>query len=126
MDEDEVKNDTRREGMFLGMSAFFTKPANSLGPIIATFVLAYFGYVTGTDIQPESALFGIKLLMFGIPPIFIALSLLFLIKYPLHGEELQVMKRALEQIHSQRLAGSASSETSSYPRDNAPNEGDTS
>ena len=104
MDEDEVKNDTRREGMFLGMNAFFTKPANSLGPIIATFVLGYFGYITGSDIQPESALFGIKLLFFAIPALFMAIGLLFMIIYPLHGEALQEMKRQVEQIHSSRIA----------------------
>ncbi len=113
MDEDEVKNNTRREGMFLGMNALFTKPANSLGPIIATFVLGYFGYITGTDIQPESALFGIKLLLFAIPAVFVTLSILFMIIYPLHGEELQELRTKLEQMHNERLADSSRSLTSS-------------
>ncbi|MFW9848318.1 MAG: MFS transporter [Candidatus Thorarchaeota archaeon] len=107
MDEDEVKNNTRREGMFLGMNALITKPANSIGPIIATFVLGYFGYITGTDIQPESALFGIKLLLFALPALFVALSILFMIIYPLHGEELQELKKKLEQAHTERLANSS-------------------
>lgn len=109
MDEDEVKNNTRREGMFLGINAFFTKPANSFGPIIATFVLGYFGYVVGTDLQPESALFGIKLLFFAIPAIFMAIGLFFMYFYPLHGEKLQVMKQELEEIHAKRLGKSPES-----------------
>ena len=104
MDEDEVKNDTRREGMFLGMTAFFTKPANSIGPIIATFVLGAFGYVTGSDIQPDSAIFGIKLLFFAIPALAIAIGLVFMWFYPLHGEKLQEMKRKLEEIHGARMS----------------------
>ena len=113
MDEDEVKNDTRREGMFLGMTAFFTKPANSIGPIIATFVLGAFGYVTGSDIQPASAIFGIKLLFFAIPALAIAIGLAFMWFYPLHGEKLQEMKRKLEEIHGARLSQSSPSISSS-------------
>ncbi|MFW9888547.1 MAG: MFS transporter, partial [Candidatus Thorarchaeota archaeon] len=107
MDEDEVKNDTRREGMFLGMSALFTKPANSIGPIVATFVLGASGYVTGSDVQPASAIFGIKLLFFAIPAMSAAVALLFMFFYPLYGEELQTMKKQLEQVHSERLSQSS-------------------
>jgi len=107
MDEDEIKNDTRREGMFLGMNAFFTKPANSFGPIIATFVLGAFGYITGSDVQPASAIFGIKLMFFAIPALSAAVALLFMWFYPLHGEELQEIKRKIEQIHSERMSRSS-------------------
>lgn len=107
MDEDEIKNDTRREGMFLGMNAFFTKPAQSLGPIIATFVLSAFGYITGSDVQPASAIFGIKLLFFAIPAMAAAVALLFMWFYPLHGEPLQELKRTLEHIHSKRISESS-------------------
>ncbi len=106
MDEDEIKNDTRREGMFLGMNALFTKPAQSLGPIIATFVLGAFGYVTGSDVQSATAIFGIKLLFFAIPAVFAAVALLFMFLYPLHGEKLQELKRTLEQLHSERISQS--------------------
>ena len=114
MDEDEVKNNTRREGMFLGMEAFFTKPANSIGPIIATFLLGVYGYIPDSEVQPDSALFGIKLLFFAIPSLALALGFLFMWAYPLHGEELQEMKRKLEELHSERLtqsSGTTSSES---------------
>jgi len=74
MDEDEVIHGTRREGMFLGINALFTKPADSLAPITATFILTSFGYIQGASnkdllgsilsiIQPNTALLGIKILL---------------------------------------------------------------
>lgn len=107
MDEDEIKNNTRREGMFLGMNALFTKPAQSLGPIIATFVLGAFGYVTGSVVQSATAIIGIKLLFFAIPGISAAIALAFMFFYPLHGEPLQDMRKTLEQLHNERISRSS-------------------
>lgn len=103
VDEDEVKSGTRREGMFLGINALFTKPANSLGPILATVILVYFGYIQGSDTQSASTLFGIKILFLLVPAIFTALSLLFMHFYPLHGEQLKEMRNKLEEIHKEKL-----------------------
>ncbi|MHA1509465.1 MAG: MFS transporter, partial [Promethearchaeota archaeon] len=85
-DEDEIKNGIRREGMFLGMNALFTKPANSIGPIIATILLEVFLYVPGSDTQSASTLIGIDILFLLIPAIVTAISLIFMYYYPLHGE----------------------------------------
>nr|MDO8109236.1 MFS transporter [Candidatus Sigynarchaeota archaeon] len=104
MDEDEIKHDTRREGMFLGINALFTKPANSIGPIVATLVLGAFGYIQDSPTQPDSVFFGIKILFFAIPAVFTAASLFFMWIYPLHGELLQTMKKQLEQKHRDRQA----------------------
>ena len=101
-DEDEVNHGTRREGMLLGMSALFTKPAQSLGPIIATLILVYFGYVQGSDTQSPSALFGIKILFLLVPPLMVAISLIFIYFYPLHGEKLKEMQQKLEKIHKEK------------------------
>ena len=102
VDEDEVKFGTRREGMFLGINALFTKPANSLGPILATILLVYFGYIQGSDTQSASALLGIKILFLLVPAMFAALSLLFMYFYPLHGEQLKVMLSKLEELHKEK------------------------
>lgn len=105
VDEDEVVHSTRREGMFLGINALFTKPANSLGPIIATAILGIFGYIQGgaANIQPASAYIGIKLLFFLIPAVFVAISLIFIYFYPFHGEKLKEMQDKLEELHKQKL-----------------------
>jgi Na+/melibiose symporter-like transporter len=99
IDEDEVKNGTRREGIFQGLQALFNKPAVSIGPIIATILLVSFGFVQGSQTQPDSALFGITLLFLIYPSIMIGLSLIFIYFYPLDGETLNIMEQKLSEIH---------------------------
>ncbi|MHA2288061.1 MAG: MFS transporter, partial [Promethearchaeota archaeon] len=101
-DEDEINHGTRREGMFLGMNALFTKPAGSLGPIIATLVLELFLYVPGSDIQSPATLIGIDILFLFIPAIVTAISLIFMYFYPLHGTKLNDMREKLEVIHDEK------------------------
>ena len=103
IDEDEFIHKTRREGMFFGIQALFNKPAVSIGPIIATVLLISYGYIQGSEVQPESTLFGIMLLLFIYPIIMTALSLIFIYLYPLHGIKLKDMKEKLEEIHRMKL-----------------------
>jgi Na+/melibiose symporter-like transporter len=86
--------------MFFGMNALFVKPALSLGPIMATLLLGAFNFVQGGDIQPESALLAIKILLFLIPAIISSLSLLIIYFHPLHGEKLQKLRDDLEKLHA--------------------------
>jgi GPH family glycoside/pentoside/hexuronide:cation symporter len=103
MDEDEVKHGTRREGMFLGINALFTKPANSIGPVIATLLFVAFGFVQGAETQTNEALLGVKILFLLIPAIFTAISLIFIYFYPLHGEKLDEMRKKLEILHKEKI-----------------------
>lgn len=103
VDDDEIKHGIRREGMFLGINALFTKPAGSLGPIIATLLLVYFGYIQGADTQSASTLIGIKILFLLIPAIGTAISLIFMYFYPYHGERLREMREKLEELHKEKL-----------------------
>ncbi|MHA2303256.1 MAG: MFS transporter [Candidatus Thorarchaeota archaeon] len=106
IDEDEVVKGSRREGRFIGVMALLTKPATSLGPIIATMVLVAFGYVQGgaLAVQPESAFLGIKMLWLLIPAIIAGASLIFIYYYPLHGEKLADMQEKLEKLHQEKRA----------------------
>jgi Na+/melibiose symporter-like transporter len=92
--------------MFIGVMALLTKPATSLGPIIATFVLTTFGYVQGgaLAVQPESAFLGIKIMWLLIPAIVAAISLIFIYYYPLYGEKLRNMQEKLEKLHEEKRA----------------------
>ena len=103
-DEDEINQGIRREGMLLGMNALFTKPAASLGPIVATIILEIFLYNSGSDIQSSFTLIGIDILFLLIPAIVTAISLIFMYLYPLHGEKLKDMREKLEQIHMEKKA----------------------
>ncbi len=118
IDEDEVLHGSRREGMFIGVMALLTKPATSLGPIIATLILTFFGYVQGGTLieQPESAFIGIKMMWLLIPAIIAGVSVLFVIFYPLYGEKLKKMQEDLAKLHqAKREALSSTSPIASEP-----------
>ena len=102
IDEDEVEYGSRREGMFYGINAFFTKPAESIGPIIVLVVLGLTSYITDSPVQPASAIFGIKLVFYFIVNIFVALSLIFAYFYPLEGEKLKKLESDLEELHKKK------------------------
>jgi GPH family glycoside/pentoside/hexuronide:cation symporter len=104
IDEDELRNGSRREGMFIGMDALIHKPSQSIAPIVATFILGVFGYIQDAPVgvQPDTALFGIKILMFLIPAIATAIGLIFMYFYPIHGEKLEGMREKLQVLHTEK------------------------
>ncbi len=102
IDEDEIKYGSRREGMFYGINAFFTKPTESIGPIIVTIVLVLTGYVQNSPVQTDSAMFGIIFVFYFIVNIFVALSLIFVYFYPLEGEKLEQLEEELKELHQKK------------------------
>ncbi|MHA1906343.1 MAG: MFS transporter [Candidatus Thorarchaeota archaeon] len=119
IDEDEVINGSRREGMFIGVMALLTKPASSLGPIVATFILAAAGYVQGGGLgdQPELAFLGIKMMWLLLPAIIVAFSIVSIYLYPLHGQKLIDMQEQLEKLHQEKRAAYIGGESSSPDED---------
>ncbi len=102
IDEDEIKYGSRREGMFYGINALFTKPTESIGPIIVTIVLVLTGYVQNSPVQTDSAMFGIIFVFYFIVNIFVALSLIFVYFYPLEGEKLEHLEEELKELHQKK------------------------
>jgi GPH family glycoside/pentoside/hexuronide:cation symporter len=102
IDEDELKNGSRREGMFLGVNALIHKPAQSIGPIIATLILNTFGFIQGSDTQPPSAIPGILILMFLIPAIVSLIGLVFMYFYTYNKEKVEEMNVRLELLHQEK------------------------
>ncbi len=102
IDEDELKNGSRREGMFLGVNALIHKPAQSIGPIIATLILNSFGFIQGSDTQPSSAIPGILILMFLIPAIVSLIGLVFMYYYTYNKEKVEEMNVRLGVLHQEK------------------------
>ncbi len=102
VDDDEVQHGIRREGMFYGANAFFIKFADSVGPIIATSVLLYFGFVRNAAQQTSEAIIGIKFLFFIVPAIMNILGLICLFIFPLHGERLKKTRAELLRLHEEK------------------------
>lgn len=108
IDKDELKTGIRREGMYFGTDALITKPAQSVSAAIAGIVFYLFAYnqnLKAGDSQPESAIFGIKLLIGLIPAIFIIIGMIVLWRYPLNPKspEYMEMKKRVSILHEQKL-----------------------
>jgi len=99
-DFDELKTHQRREAMFFGTNALFTKPAIGIAHAVLATTLNITGYIPGGDplIQPASAIFGIRMIMGLFPSIALYISLIFLLFYP-NLKKIYEMKRKLSLIH---------------------------
>lgn len=101
-DEDELKTNNRREGMFFGTNALITKPASSLIIFVFTAIIKFYGYDSHLDIQSSEALFGIRLGLGILPLAFLVFAFIALYFYPLHGRKLKQVKMNLNNLHSKR------------------------
>ncbi len=63
IDEDELDGGVRRDGTYTGFFTFLRKLGGASGVAVAGFVLEAAGFVRGAEIQPESALLSIRLLL---------------------------------------------------------------
>ena len=104
IDEDEVKTGVRREGLYFGMNGFLIRFAFTLQGLITGTVLSATGYQADTVEQTAEALWGLRVLIAGVPLGALGLSWLALRFYALRGEHLNTMKEALARLHAQKAA----------------------
>ncbi|MFW9947326.1 MAG: MFS transporter [Candidatus Odinarchaeota archaeon] len=108
IDQDELKTGVRREGAYFGTDALINKPAQSVSAGISGLVLFLTNFNQNLGVgesQPDSAIFGIKMLLGVIPAIFIILGLISLWYYPLDSrtKEYKEMKRKVMVLHDGKL-----------------------
>jgi GPH family glycoside/pentoside/hexuronide:cation symporter len=100
-DEDELKTNNRRDGMFFGTNALITKPASSLIIFVFSAIIQFYGYNSKLDIQSPQAIVGIRLGVGILPLIFLVLALIALYFYPLHGKKIKKIKLELDNLHNE-------------------------
>jgi len=97
IDEDEGKVGQQRAGMYFGMSSFIITLSGWLVSAVSVLILPRFGYNTLLEVQPASVDLGFRIFM-TIPPIIgFLLAILALYFYPLHGERLKEVRKALNK-----------------------------
>ncbi len=99
-DYDELRTHQRREAMFFGTNALFTKPAIGIAHGILAWTLAVTGYIQKAppEAQPATAIFGIRMIMGLFPSIALFISLIFLYFYP-NLKQTREMKKQLSLLH---------------------------
>jgi GPH family glycoside/pentoside/hexuronide:cation symporter len=100
----EWQTGERHEGMFYSLITLVQKIAVSVALPLALLILDRCGYIPNSNLQPESAVTGIRLIAGPIPAVLLALGILFAVLYPLGRENYSAIARQLE---ARRKAGAA-------------------
>lgn len=103
VDDDETRTGVRREGMYFGANAFMVRLGISLEAIVFSLFMDVAGYKAGLPHQPAAVVPALKLLMTVVPIASLALALVALYYYPIHGERRHNMLASLEVLHRQKV-----------------------
>lgn len=96
---DELKNGVRREGIIYGSTMLLYKISSAVIVAFVTGAMGWFGYVestgSNTAVQSAGTIFGIRLLMSGIPALCLVLSVLFIRKLSIGKESFEDIKKSI-------------------------------
>ncbi len=106
VDEDDLESGERREGVYYGFFMFMRKLAGTIAVFLALTLLGFLGFVEGGGEQPQSAVEAIRVLTSIGPALFLGLSMLFAIGYPLTRERHNEIRHQLEARDAARHAKS--------------------
>ena len=105
IDEDEQRTGSRNAGLYNGLNALLTIPANGIQASIFLWVIGSFGFVSGSEVQSASALLGIRIGAGIIPFVMTLIGIIPLFFYPINK------KRELElSDFSKQARGNKSTE----------------
>lgn len=99
---DEWKTFERHEGMFYSLITLMGKVGNSIAIPLSLMVLEFTGYQSGSSIQPDSALLGIRLVIGPIPALLLTGGIVFAIFYPLSRDQHHMIVEELRQRREAR------------------------
>jgi Na+/melibiose symporter-like transporter len=92
---DEFVNGKRREGIFTSFMAFAQKVGSALAMWISGMALEYVGYDGNAAVQTAGAMKGLVALLTWVPGIFVLLSVVCIVIYPLTRERYNALMKAL-------------------------------
>ncbi len=96
---DEYKTGERHEGVFYSLITLMQKVASSIAIPVVGVLLQLTHYQANAVQQPDSAVFGIRMLIGPIPAILLIIGIIFAIKYPLGREQFTSI---VEELRSRR------------------------
>jgi len=96
IDEDELATGERREGLYTGTFTFLRKIGGATAVLLIGVSLDLVGYDGTAEEQPERALHAIRVLMAGVPTLFLVWSIWASRRYPLSRDAHHAIRRQLE------------------------------
>jgi GPH family glycoside/pentoside/hexuronide:cation symporter len=103
IDDDEIRTGVRREGAYFGTNALFIRLPIILQFIAIGLVFSGTGWSLYTPLPGVDTIFGLRLLVAGFPIVALALAILCLWRYPLHGDRLTENELRLAEIHAKKI-----------------------
>ncbi|MEM2637188.1 MAG: MFS transporter [Candidatus Korarchaeota archaeon] len=102
IDYDEYITGQRREGAHFGMNALIMRFSVVLSALTLGWVQSTTGFISGTPIQPESAVFGLRLLVAVFPLLGVIGTIISIALYPLKKDEVERIRAWREARLSQK------------------------
>lgn len=109
IDENEVKEGCRREGAFYGVNALINRYSTILVFVVIAATLSGYGwsnYIVNAELDLTGLQVGLKLLMVVFPMIGLAVTIVFLKWFPLHGAKWQQVQDKLKEIRERKACES--------------------
>ena len=105
VDEDELATGMRREAGYYGVNALIIRFSNVLVILAIGIIFDTVGWKTfDPTVDPSQVAFGLRALIFIFPAIALAIGILAIYKYPLHGERLRNVQEKVKELHEQKRA----------------------
>lgn len=78
--------------MYFGIHGFVIRLSTILQGIIISGILGYFGYDPYLEVQPETALLGIRILMGVVPAVAMVIGIIALYFHPIRGRYFEMLR----------------------------------
>jgi len=99
LEVDELDSGSRQEGVYAGVAVFIRKLSTSLALFLIGVILDWSGYVP-QGVQPESALWAMRLIMGPIPATLLVIAIIIACFYPLTREKHKAIREELKHGRS--------------------------
>jgi glucuronide carrier protein len=98
----EWKTGVRTEGTTYAVFSFTRKVGQAIGGAAAAYTIALFGYVSGAEVQPDTAILGIRAAAGIVPAVMFIGAVALMLKYDLTEDR---HAELVAEIHERRAAG---------------------
>ena len=99
---DEYKTGERHEGVFYSLITLVQKMASSIAIPLVGVMLEVTGYQANVSQQPQSVIFGIRMLVGPVPAVLLTIGIIFALKYPLDRTQFGSI---VKELHERREKG---------------------
>ncbi|MDR0566696.1 MAG: MFS transporter [Prevotellaceae bacterium] len=100
-DHQELKTQRRATGLIFSSSSMSQKMGWAFGAALSGWLLAWFGYDQTAAMQPDSAIFGVRLMLSWLPAVSGILAVVGMMFYPLSEKR---VKEIAQELEAQRAA----------------------